>query len=216
MASRSLSKLQTAKAELEATQPPLKGKLSTLELDVTDSASIAAAAEEVDKQYGQLDALINNAAVGNRDPDLKTRLTSSLTTNVVGPALVSAAFRPLLLKSSNPYSIYVSSGQGSLELASHNERQQLANAESYRVSKAALNMLAINEMIEYKAQGLKVFVMCPGFVRSNLRGTSEEQRSGWGKAGDPEESGEVLLEIVEGKRDGDSGKFIQKHGFYPW
>lgn len=43
-----------------------------------------------------------------RDLDIKTRFQLCLETNVTGPAMVAAAFRPLLLKSQNAYSIYVS------------------------------------------------------------------------------------------------------------
>lgn len=60
--------------------------------------------------------LVNNAGVSSSDPSLKIRLEHCLTTNVVGPALVSEAFRPLHLQSSNPYSSCVSSRLGSLTL----------------------------------------------------------------------------------------------------
>lgn len=61
-----------------------------------------------------------------------------------------------------------------------------------------------------------MFVVSPGFVRSNLRGTSEEARSGWGQAGDPEAAGELILSVVQGKRDGDVGSLVHADGVYPW
>jgi hypothetical protein len=69
---------------------------------------------------------------------------------------------------------------------------------------------------DHKEEGLKVFAICPGFVVSNLRGTSDEARSGGGNAGDPATSGNLMLSILEGKRDADVGKFVQKDGTYPW
>ena len=54
--------------------------------------------------------------------------------------------------------------------------------------------------------------MSPGLVRSNLRGPSEEARSGWGKAGDPEDSGQIVLDIVQGRRDADTGRIVHKDG----
>ena len=66
-------------------------------------------------------------------------------------------------------------------------------------------MLAILEADEFGPKGLKIVAMSPGFVRSNLRGTSKEARSGWGKARDPGESGELVLSTVQGKRDADVG-----------
>ncbi|KAL8822096.1 MAG: hypothetical protein Q9191_007162 [Dirinaria sp. TL-2023a] len=217
IASRDIEKANSAMAEILAANP--KGHLSTVQLDVTDEQSIKSAADQVLRECGGLDVLVNNAAIGNRDPDIKTRLQICMNTNVIGPAVVSAYFRPLLLKSQKPYSIYVSSGQGSLTRASDPTSfgyRDMAYAEAYRASKAALNMMALQESIEFSETALKVFAFCPGFVRSNLRGTSEEARSGGGTAGDPEVSGEAILKVIQGKRDTDAGKFIHKDGVYPW
>jgi NAD(P)-dependent dehydrogenase (short-subunit alcohol dehydrogenase family) len=217
MASRSLEKAKSAMSEIEAAG--IKGQLSTVQLDVTDKKSIEQAVAIVQQEFGRLDVLVNNAAVGSRDPDVKTRFQLCMDTNVIGPAVVSAAFRPLLLKSSKPYSIYVSSGVGSLARASDPRSatyRSLSNGEAYRASKAALNMLALQESIEFSSTALKVFAFCPGFVRSNLRGESEDARSGWGAAGDPKLSGEGILSIMQGERDADAGQFVHKDGIYPW
>lgn len=217
MASRSLEKGQAAMSELKNASP--KGALSIVQLDVTDEASIEAAAGHVYQQFGRLDVLVNNAGVGSMSDNIKTRMKLCLETNVMGPAMVAAAFRSLLLKSQNPYSIYVSSGAGTLVRNAFErpvKHEGVKNGEAYGVSKAALNMLAVLEAGEWGREGLKVFVMSPGFVRSNLRGSSEEARSGWGKAGDPEVSGQLVLDIVQGKRDSDVGRFVHKDGVYPW
>ncbi len=217
MASRSHEKGESAMAEIEAAG--IKGRLSTVQLDVTNQKSIEQAVALVQQKFGRLDVLVNNAAVGSRDPDVKTRFQLCMDTNVIGPAMVSAAFRPLLLKSQKPYSIYVSSGMGSLALASDpasSNYRSLSNGEAYRASKAALNMVAIQESVEFSSTALKVFAVCPGFVRSNLRGQSEEARSGWGKAGDPQVSGETILSVIQGERDADAGKFVHRSGVYPW
>lgn len=99
-------------SEIEAAGP--KGALSFMRLDVTDELSIEDAAAHVGEKFGRLDVLVNNAGVGSMDDNVKTRFQLCLETNVMGPAMVAAAFRPLLLKSQNPYSIYVSSGTGTL------------------------------------------------------------------------------------------------------
>ncbi len=217
MASRSHEKVKAAMSEIEAAG--LKGALSTMRLDVTNEKSVEEAAAHVKEEFGRLDVLVNNAGVGNMDDNVKTRFQICLETNVMGPAMVAAAFRPLLLESRNPYSIYVSSGAGTLV---RNAAQRppthdgIKNGDAYPVSKAALNMLAVLEAGEYGPKGLKVFVMSPGFVRSNLRGSTEEARSGWGKAGDPEVSGQIVLSIVQGKRDADVGRFVHKDGVYDW
>ncbi|KAL9612061.1 MAG: hypothetical protein Q9167_003321 [Letrouitia subvulpina] len=217
VAARTLQKAETAIAELKSTGD-IKGSLSPVQLDVTDSDSIDHAVAYVEKTFGHLDALVNNAAVGARDDDIKTRMLRCMETNVVGPAVVSSAFRPLLLKSLNAYSLYVSSGVGSLAFASDPSSPvyiSLSKGEAYRSSKSALNMLAIQEHVQY-GEKIKVFTLCPGFVRTNLRGTSEEARSGGGKAKDPKLSGELILDILKGARDHDVGKFVHREGVYPW
>jgi len=215
MAGRSKDKLASALAEVQDTK--IKGTVSTVQLDVTDEQSIKDAVQHVRDQHGRLDVLVNNAAVGTIDPDIKKRFTLSLVTNVIGPALVAGAFRPLLLESDNPYSIFVSSGTGSLARAADPAAvSYMPNENAYRASKAALNMVAIKEWQDFKAKGLKVFAFCPGFVVSNIRGPSEELRTGWGKAGDPLVSGQSILDIIEGKRDVDDGKFVHKDGVYQW
>ncbi|KAI9783149.1 MAG: hypothetical protein M1835_003876 [Candelina submexicana] len=214
MTGRSLKKVNGAKMDLEAAG--IKGSLSTAQLDVTDDESIEQAVKAVRHAHGHLDVLVNNAAVGNRDPDIKTRLQSCLNTNLMGPALVATAFRPLLLEAQKPYSIFVSSGGGSLTRAGMPDSARMSYEEAYRVSKAALNMFAVVEARDYGPKGLKVFPMCPGFVVSNLRGTSDDARTGGGQAGDPMDSGKLILSIIQGERDADVGKFVHKDGIYPW
>jgi NAD(P)-dependent dehydrogenase (short-subunit alcohol dehydrogenase family) len=219
IASRSVEKAQAAQSEIEATG--IKGTLSTIQLDVTDRKSIEAAAANVKEEFGRLDVLMNNAGVGSMGHDLQTGFKLCLETNVVGPAMISEAFRALLFKSKNPYSIYVSSGERTLlrnaaQVFTRPGYENVRGSGAYQVSKAALNMLVVLEAGEYGPKGLKVFALSPGFVVSNLRGKSEEARTGWGKAGDPEVSGQIVLDIVQGRRDANVGSLIHKDGVYPW
>ncbi|KAL2061048.1 hypothetical protein VTL71DRAFT_9100 [Oculimacula yallundae] len=215
MAGRTLEKVNTAKSEIEATG--ISGRLSTIQLDVTDQASIDKAIVFVGDKYGRLDILISNAAIsGIAHPNLRERLQAVMDTNVVGTAVVAAAFRPLLLKSPTPYSIYVSSGLGSMTLATNEEfawYKGVPNGEAYRASKAALDMIALQEHYDFsETTALKTFAFCPGLVRSNLRGTNEAAITAGGAAGDPEVSGKAILAIIRGERDGDVGKFVNSVG----
>ena len=145
MTGRSLDKVSKAILQIKAAST--KGKLSAMQLDVTDEKSIDQAVAYVEKEFGLLDVLINNAAIGNGDPHIKTRFQACMETNVTGPAMVAAAFRPLLFKSQKPYSIYVSSGVGSLSRSSEPyPNQKPPNPDAYHASKAALNMIAVSRM----------------------------------------------------------------------
>ena len=215
MTGRSLERVNTAKAEIEATG--IRGQLSAMQLDVTNEASIAQAVENVKRTHGRLDVLINNAAVANTDVDIRTRFQLTMEANVLGSMLVSAAFRSALLASDNPYSLYISSGVGSFGLYEKlGKAASVRGFEMYRASKSALNMLILLEMVECENTGIKIFAVCPGLVVSNLRGTDEVSRSGWGMAGDPIVSGELILSIINGARDTDVGKLVHQGGVYPW
>lgn len=219
MTGRSIDKVHAALAEISAL-PEVRGSLTALHLDVTDDQSINEAVAMVEKQFGYLDVLFNNAGIGGLDiPDIRTQFRLLMETNVTGPAVVANAFRPLLLKSKNPYSVFVSSGARTLlrnAMQKTREHAGIGKGGAYQVTKAAINMIAVMEARDYGPEGLKVFAMSPGFVRSNLRGQSEEARSGWGMAGDPEDSGKLLLSIVKGERDADVGCLVHKDGVFEW
>lgn len=79
-------------------------------------------------------------------------------------------------------------------------------------------MLAICHHVALGPQGIKVWTFCPGYVVTNLSGTGEKGRRERVErgAGDPKESAEGILAIVEGRRDNEVGKFVHKGGVYPW
>nr|POE62249.1 short-chain dehydrogenase/reductase trope [Quercus suber] len=215
MAGRNPSKLDEAAKQIQATNP--KGKLSSIVLDVNSRQSINTAASQITEKFGALDVLVNNAGIAVRDPDVEVQLTESFRTNVIGAVLVTQAFKPLLLKSPNAYLLYISSGLGSLAMASPGGRLEgIYDAIGYRSSKAALNMVAIEDARTLVPQGIKVFAVCPGLVESNLRGSAPEEVSAGGTAISADTSGNFIKDILEGQRDADTGKFVHANGVYPW
>lgn len=136
MACRSHEKAASAKSEIEAAGG-IKGTLSTVQLDVTDQKSIEQAAAQVQQQFGRLDVLVNNAGLGSLGADTRTRFQRCLETNVTGPATVAEAFRPLLFKAQNPYSIYVGSGARTLVrngLERPPSHANIQNGDAYQAS----------------------------------------------------------------------------------
>lgn len=133
---------------------------------------------------------------------------------------MAAAFRDLLLKSEKPYSLFVSSVVGSMALAADPNSPVYRgppNGETYRASKSALNMLILQMLaLREPTDPIKIFIVDPGMVRSNLAGKGEHGRLRNLRAGDPEDSARLYLSILEGKRDDEEGKFVHKDGQHPW
>lgn len=134
---------------------------------------------------------------------------------------MSIAFRDLLLKSDKPYSLFVSSVVGSLGLAADSTSSVYRgppDGETYRASKAALNMIVLQMLATRESSDpIKLFVVDPGMVRSNLAGKGlERTRIRNLTAGDPEDPARLLLSLLEGKRDDEEGKFVHKDGQHPW
>ncbi|MDT7750994.1 MAG: hypothetical protein QOD96_4656, partial [Pseudonocardiales bacterium] len=88
-------------------------------LDVTDDASVAAAAGLIEERAGRLDVLVNNAAVTGGTPQMPTTVDPAavrvaVETNVIGVIRVTNAMLPLLRRSASPRIVNMSSGVGSL------------------------------------------------------------------------------------------------------
>lgn len=216
LAGRDYAKVEAAANSIKNSDN-IKGTISAVQLDITDSTSIEEAAKYVQEKFGRLDVLVNNAASGFTPGTTLHQIEQQVKVNTLGPAAVAEAFNPLLLKSSNPYSIFMSSAIGSLAMA-----KEFGGAivnemwTPHRISKSALNMFVIMEDKFQGPKGIKVFAMCPGLVKSAIRGPSPEAINAGGMAADPVVPAETLLSIIEGKRDADVGKFVHKDGIHPW
>lgn len=168
-----------------------------LQLDVTDKASITAAAERIRNEFGRLDVLVNNAAISNtsKRPGMSVEEYAKLTrpsnvsldemravweTNVFGVLAVYQAMLPLLRESPNARIVNVSSGAGSLARNADPAFAGRANfGPGYSASKTALNALTVAMAIELEPDGIKVNAVSPGFIKTNLNnyagtGTVEE------------------------------------------
>lgn len=66
-----------------------------------------------------------------------------------------------------------------------------------------------------KEDGAKVFCISPGFLATGLAGIGAEKLKAFG-AGDPSIGGNIIREVIEGKRDADAGKVVNKDGVQPW
>lgn len=208
---RSVGKGESALKGIHSNNSSLKGTISVLQIDVTDHASVKAATKQIETEFGKLDILLNNAGILVHNPDLDTltALRQSFETNVFAQMLITEAFEPLLRKSPKPYVIYVSSEMGSItnRLDPKFPFRQI-RGEPYRMSKAALNMLAACTRYNFAEWNCKVLAFNPGWCVSNLSGQKGREMRIKGGARDPKEPAAALAEIALGKRDSD----IEKNG----
>jgi NAD(P)-dependent dehydrogenase (short-subunit alcohol dehydrogenase family) len=197
-----------------------------LQLDVTDQASIAAAAERIRKEFGRLDVLVNNAAISNTrmPPDMSVEEYSKSTrpsnvsldelravfkTNVFGVVAVTQAMLPLLREAPAARIVNVSSGAGSLTRNSDPAfPYRSIFGPVYPASKTALNAMTLAMAIELETTGIKVNAACPGFTKTNLNNYAGTQTVEEG-AREP-----VRLALIG--PDGPTGTFSNAAGPLPW
>jgi NAD(P)-dependent dehydrogenase (short-subunit alcohol dehydrogenase family) len=159
-----------------------------LQLDVTDRASIAAAAERIRNAFGRLDVLIQNAAISNTNkrPGQSVEEYAATTrpsnvsldemravwdTNVFGVLAVYQAMLPLLRETAGARIVNVSSGVGSLTTNSDPAfPYRSIFGPVYPASKTALNALTVAMALELEPEGIKVNAVSPGFTKTNLNG----------------------------------------------
>ncbi len=128
------------------------------QLDVTDQASISRLRDSVEREYGRLDVLVNNA--GGHYDYWQTALDAEFAavqlaadTNLYGPWRLAQAFAPLLRKSAHPRIVNVSSGAGALNSLGK-------GPPAYVDSKAGLNALTRMLAAELQDDGVLVNAVC--------------------------------------------------------
>lgn len=155
-------------------------------LDVTDAASIAAAAESIRTAHGRLDLLVNNAAI-SRPPHagdlaladhMKTMSATTISlddmraiweTNVFAVVAVTQAMLPLLRAAPAARIVNVGSGAGSLTLnADPAFPYRKMFSPGYAGSKTAMNVVTLSFAIELEDEGIRVNAVSPGFTSTNL------------------------------------------------
>jgi NAD(P)-dependent dehydrogenase (short-subunit alcohol dehydrogenase family) len=176
-------------------------------LDVTDDASVADAVETV----GGLDVLVNNAGIsGERIVPSEARVDDMrkvYETNVFGPVRVLHAFIPLLERSPAPVVVNVSSGVGSLGLASDPASPlSEANYPVYASSKAALNMLTIRYAAAFPM--MRINSVDPGYTATDSTSIEAPRPSRRGQRRS------VRYALVA--PDGPTGGFFDMNGAEAW
>lgn len=180
-------------------------------LDVTDNASVAAAADHVDRQYGRLDVLVNNAGiVGPRQPlpDVSGEdAHAAFDTNVIGVVRVTHAFLPLLRRAPQPRIVNVSSGTGRITWQQQAGFPQEKAPPIYSASKAALTMLTLQ--YAHALPDIQINAAWPGYTATDLNDRQGTQTVTQGT--------EPIVRLATLSPDGPTGTFLGTNGpADPW
>ena len=175
-------------------------------MEVTDAASIHAAATQLDGQA--IDLLLNNAGIigprgqtiGNIDYEAWANV---LAVNTMGPMRVSEAFVEHVARSERKLIVTLTSGMGSIA------DNTSGGSILYRSSKAAVNMVMRSLAIDLAPRGIICVVINPGWVRTDMGGTNATL--------DPSESISRMRRVIATLGPELSGKFFNHTGReYPW
>jgi NAD(P)-dependent dehydrogenase (short-subunit alcohol dehydrogenase family) len=181
-------------------------KLRILALDVTNPASVKAAAAELDGQA--IDLLLNNAGVGGTRGETIGNIdykgwAKVLDVNTMGPLRVSEAFVEHVVRSDRKLIVTLTSGMGSIT------DNTSGGAFAYRSSKAAVNMVMRSLAIDLAPRGVTCVVVNPGWVRTDMGGPHATLT--------PAESVSRLRRLIDRLGPAQSGKFFNHDGReYAW
>lgn len=208
LGSRDLKKGKAAAAQLTA-----KGlKAEAIKLDVTAPEDLAAAFDSIDKAYGKLDILVNNAAVviDDRSPYVALEsLRAVYETNFFGLVAVTQKLLPLIKKSPAGRIVNVSSVMGSLTLLSDPD-SWIYNLKvfAYGSSKTAVNAFTVCLAHELRDTGIKVNSADPGWVKTEMGGP--------GALVEVSEGGRTSVRLATLPADGPTGGFFRLEQSFPW
>ena len=139
------------------------GKAEPLACDVCDLGSVADLAATVEEKFHHIDILVNNAGIGSFASPLHELTPEAwekvLNTNLRGVFFCIRAFAPLMIRAKSGHIVNISSLAG---------KNALPNGAVYAASKWGLNGLTYSVAEELRAYNIRVSVVCPGSVDTEL------------------------------------------------
>lgn len=186
------------------------GDVSFHPLDVCDEASILALREHLQRSFGRLDVLVNNAGIFPDPPPSRGAEASILQaepetvrrgfeTNTLAPLRLCQALIPLM--DGRGCVVNVSSGMGQLS-------DMNGCCPGYRLSKTALNAVTRIFADELAETDLKINSVCPGWVRTEMGGPDAHL--------DVTEGAKGIVWAATLPTDGPSGGFFRHGERIPW
>jgi NAD(P)-dependent dehydrogenase (short-subunit alcohol dehydrogenase family) len=189
-----------------ATMAQREGRVMTVRMDVTDVGSIKRAHQAVEREFGSVDVLVNNAAVLLFENDDVFSIPSegyrrTFDTNVFGVIEVCRVFAPEMARARYGRIVNVSSGAGQLATMS-------TYAPAYSMSKAALNAFTRILAHTYRDSGILVNAVDPGWVRTDMGGPSAPRS--------PHEGADTIAWLATLPDDGPTGGFFNNRRPIEW
>ena len=186
------------------TQAPACVKIESL--DVSAPASVKHFVTQLGSQT--IDILINNAGIFPKEsggaPWDTDALSQAFVTNTIGPLQLSEALLPNITASQEKLIVNITSGMGSIKQQSGSRRSL-----PYCVSKAALNMAMRILAKECAPQQIKILLVHPGWVVTDMGGESALLSV--------QESVAAMKQLIQQHQGLESGAFYQYDGQnIPW
>jgi NAD(P)-dependent dehydrogenase (short-subunit alcohol dehydrogenase family) len=151
---------------LEATAAAIRsagGQTRVEQCDVTDLASVQTVTASVEQTFRRLDILVNNAGVGAFSSPLHEMTPETwekiLNTNLRGVFFCIRGFAPMMIRAKSGHIINISSLAG---------KNPVPNGAAYAASKWGLNGLSYSVAEELRGYNIRVSVVCPGSVDTEL------------------------------------------------
>lgn len=139
------------------------GQSRAIACDVSSLESVQSLANEVKKAFGRIDILVNNAGIGGfASPihELKPEVWDDIiNTNLRGVFYCIRSLVPLMIRSGGGHIVNISSLAG---------KNALPNGAAYAASKWGLNGLTYSVAEELRGRNIRVSVICPGSVDTEL------------------------------------------------
>lgn len=176
------------------------------QLEVINPESIKKAYDYIEKTYGRLDVLVNNAGIFNQhtqdvfNVDIN-EIKEVVETNFYGALLVTQEFIKLMKKNNYGRIVNVSSGMGQLH-------DMGGGSYGYRISKVSLN--AITKIMASELSGTNILVntMCPGWVKTDMGGSSAPRSV--------DQGADTAVWLSKLEDNGPSGKFFRDRKEIAW
>ena len=189
-----------------------------LKLDVDNDADLDAAYEYIDKKYGKLDILINNAGIqvesNNWGENTVTNigeqvLRETLDTNFFSVVKLTNKLLPLIKKSNAGRIVNLSSILGSLNLHA-DPASPIYDSKlfAYNASKTALNAYTIHLAHALKQTGIKVNAAHPGWVKTDMGSDAAPMNV--------QDGAKTSVELALLNETGPNGKYLHLGNELPW